>query len=243
MAEPQQPDHSTDNLDFLKAQPAAGSSMSAGTARNCQICRQPIASQYFAVQGKLICPSCRDRLVNLPTGIAPLQFLRATLLGLGAGLVGTVIWFAIRRAANLEIGWIALLVGFMVGKAVRIGSGNRGGRVYQILAVVLTYICIEANYFPDIVEAFSKVAQQRHVNVNWIAALWPMVLFALKLPFLNAEQHPIGLFIKGLALFEAWKFTQRRPLAISGPYQLAPVAAVATPIIVAEPGQSAGPPA
>jgi hypothetical protein len=74
-------------------------------------------------------------------------------MGLGAGLLGALIWLAVRRIAHLEIGLIALLVGYMVGKAVRKGSGGRGGRGYQVLAVVLTYCCIAANYMPDVLEA------------------------------------------------------------------------------------------
>ena len=49
-----------------------------------------------------------------------------------------------------EIGLIAIQVGFLVGGAVRAGSEGRGGRGYQVLAVLLIYISICANYMPDI---------------------------------------------------------------------------------------------
>ena len=66
---------------------------------------------------------------------------------------------------DFEIGLIAIVVGLMVGVAVRKGSKGRGGWFYQTLAVVLTYGCICAQYMPDIVQGFvqhvreSKAAQ------------------------------------------------------------------------------------
>ena len=89
--------------------------------------------------------------------------MKASLFGIGAGLVGALIWFIIRRAAHLEIGLVAILVGFMVGKAVFKGSGNRGGLGYQILAVLITYCCIAVNYMPDILEAVFENARQERV--------------------------------------------------------------------------------
>jgi hypothetical protein len=49
---------------------------------------------------------------------------------------------------GLEVGLIAILVGYMVGRAVRHGSGGLGGRPQQILAVVLTYFAITTSYLP-----------------------------------------------------------------------------------------------
>jgi len=88
------------------------------------------------------------------------RVFKATLFGFGAGLIGALIWFAVRRLANLELGLVAIVVGFMVGKAVRKGSGNRGGLAYQILAVLITYCCIAANYMPDILMAVINASQE-----------------------------------------------------------------------------------
>jgi hypothetical protein len=47
---------------------------------------------------------------------------------------------------GVEIGIIAIAVGYMVGKAVRAGSRGLGGRPQQILAVLLTYFSITTSY-------------------------------------------------------------------------------------------------
>jgi hypothetical protein len=70
--------------------------------------------------------------------------------GVFAGLGGTLIWYGVRRLTGYEVGLIAVVVGLMVGGAVRAGSGGRGGKFYQFLAVFLTYCSIVANYVPDV---------------------------------------------------------------------------------------------
>jgi hypothetical protein len=44
----------------------------------------------------------------------------------------------------------------MVGKAVRWGTRGKGGRAYQVLAVVLTYLSIVSSYIPMIFQQFEK---------------------------------------------------------------------------------------
>jgi hypothetical protein len=90
-----------------------------------------------------------------PEGSRLLRVLKAAAMGIGAGLLGAAIWYAIRVGAHLQIGLVAVLVGFMVGKSVRKGSGGRGGRGYQVMAVLITYGCIAANYMPDVVQAMA----------------------------------------------------------------------------------------
>ena len=182
-------------------------------------------------------------------------------MGLGAGPVGAVIWFAIRRIAHLEIGLVAIVLGFFVGKAVRKGSGNRGGRGYQVLAVLLTYCCIAANYMPDVLEGTlkardkhqaanaaqkaggdngtaDKAAQDRIQPAPICSALWALVVvaalvfvFSLTVPFLPGAENIIGLLIIGFALWEAWKLNARRLLPISGPYQLGPASFITAPCV------------
>ena len=49
--------------------------------------------------------------------------------------------------------------------------------------------------------------------------------FAYALPVLVGFQQPIGLFIIGFALWEAWKINRRVRLEIQGPYTLGPAEA------------------
>ncbi len=166
-------------------------------------------------------------------------------MGLGAGSVGALIWYAVVRITGWEIGLIAVVIGFMVGKAVRKGSGGRGGRGYQLLAAVLTYCCIAVSFIPMVLEGMekagrelqAKAAAQAGADGNARAAtLSPVVkailrlafafVFSLAVPFLLLPQNLIGLLIIGFAVWEAWKFNARRQLPISGPFQLGSHSAV-----------------
>src|SRR5207248_894584 len=49
-----------------------------------------------------------------------------------------------------ELGLIAIVVGLLVGGAVRKASHGRGGAVYQTIAIFMTYAAIVFNYTPDL---------------------------------------------------------------------------------------------
>lgn len=118
----------------------------------CAVCKQPISSAYYALADQVLCEPCSFAIKEPPKKNRFLTFAKATVVGTIAGLAGALLWYGIRVALNLEIGLVAILVGFMVGKTILRTSG-RGGIAYQILAVVVTYSCISANYLPDIVSS------------------------------------------------------------------------------------------
>src|SRR5262245_54900673 len=99
--------HGTDAVDDLQFTTAErGDQAPAVTAQACAVCQQPITSRYFAVGQNLVCPECRDHLTAPPGGSKVGRLAKATFFGVVAGLAGAVIWFAIRRAAHLEIGLV-----------------------------------------------------------------------------------------------------------------------------------------
>ena len=54
------------------------------------------------------------------------------------------------------IGYVSLAVGFIVGKAIRLGSGGIGGRRYQVAAVVLTYAAVSMSAIPIGISQYMK---------------------------------------------------------------------------------------
>jgi hypothetical protein len=149
-----------DELQFDTIEPA--NPAAAPTTTACLACKRPITSTYYAISDKIICPDCRAQLEASPKGRRIGRLSKAGVLGLLAGLAGAILWYVIRRVTNYEIGLVAVLVGFMVGKAVRKGSGGRGGRGYQIMAVVITYCCIAGTYMPDLLTAMLKDYDKDH---------------------------------------------------------------------------------
>jgi hypothetical protein len=139
------------DLQFDKAEPVEGQAVSP-TA--CAACQQPLTSVYYQVNGRPACERCKaqlqyDQMSGSPVG----NVLRAGAFGLLAALAGGAVWYAVRATTGYEVGLIAVVVGVMVGGAVRAGCRRRGGLLYQVLAVVLTYFGICVQYVPDIIKA------------------------------------------------------------------------------------------
>ena len=183
----------------------------------CARCKKPLGESYYAIGNHPLCAECRDVLQPDLKGGRPLRLIKAIGLGAGAALLGAVIWYAVRKIANMEIGLIAIVVGYLVGRAVRIGSDNHGGRAYQVIAVVLTYCGITANYVPDVASALWTADAGTPAAIGNAVRV---VVFSLKLPFLLGFENIIGLLIIGFALWQAWKLNRRVALAITGPYRL-----------------------
>jgi len=141
---------SSGGLQFDRAE---GAGAAGGTGATCAACNRAISDSYFEVNGKIVCPACRSRLAaEWNRGSSGGRFFKALVLGLFAGAVGAGIWFALLKLFNIELGLVAIVVGLLVGGAVRKGSNGRGGWAYQTLAMFITYSAIVSTYIPFILE-------------------------------------------------------------------------------------------
>ncbi len=121
----------------------------AGQAPSCTVCGTAIPDRYFLAGQQVVCASCRKKLEDELSGrYASGGLARALLFGLVAAAAGSALYYAILALSGYEIGLVAIAVGWMVGRAVFVGSGKRGGRVYQVAAVLLTYFAIVTTYIP-----------------------------------------------------------------------------------------------
>jgi hypothetical protein len=136
-----------DPIDFSDAAPAA-------EAPRCVGCNTPLTDTYWAINSQVVCDSCRSQAEHAAQhGTRSGGFGRALLFGIGGMLAGALVWYAVAKIANLEIGLIAILLGYLVGRGVHKGAGNRGGLKFQLLAVFLTYLGIGMAYVPFVIEA------------------------------------------------------------------------------------------
>lgn len=126
----------------------------------CGFCGREAQGVYFQVGDTVACTRCKNERAAGPQGSRIGRFSKALVFGLFAGAVGAGLWYGVRRLTGYEIGLIAIVVGFLVGAAVRFGSGGRGGWRYQVLAVGLTYFSICLNYAPDVVAGLLERAEQ-----------------------------------------------------------------------------------
>jgi hypothetical protein len=201
----------------------------AAAGGTCAACHTPIQAVYYQVNDQVLCESCRGAVESTITGGSGIaRFAKATALGVVAGAVGAALWYAIRAIPpHLEIGLIAIVVGFLVGGAVRHGAERRGGWPYQLLAMALTYVSIVSTWIPDILEGLRAQNAGESAPGMTLFALVVAFVIALAAPFLMGIQNVIGIIIIGIGLYEAWKMNRKVPMVITGPFHVAPPAPAA----------------
>jgi hypothetical protein len=232
-------------LQFQHAEPLFSAAAPTGSGKSCVVCKQPIGGTYYHAQGQVVCPLCADRIQTGQQAAPSLSLARAALYGAGAGLAGCILYATVAIATGLEVGLIAIVVGYMVGKAIRHASHGLGGRPQQILAVALTYFSITTSYIPVFIYENVKhppaVAQSGQIRARGDAAsdsatsppkrmsLSRAVLYLLALaavaPFLSLGSGISGfisLFIIFIGLKQAWRMTGRPEVLVMGPYESAP---------------------
>ena len=134
----------------------------AGGVANCASCRAAITGTYYEANGNVICARCRAQLQwEESHGSGMGRFVKASFFGTLAAALGSAIYYGVAALTNMEFGLIAILVGVMVGAAVKRGARGRGGWLYQGLAIFLTYASIVSTYIPPILKEFKKQSEQQ----------------------------------------------------------------------------------
>ncbi len=226
---------SVDDLQFQRAE-----AVPVGPdVQRCVGCKQPVTGAYFQAAGHTVCPLCADRIQKGTQPPPASSLARAALFGVGAALAGCAIYATVSIVTGFELGLIAILVGVMVGKAIRHASGGLGGRPQQILAVVLTYFAITTSYIPVAIYHFTsnpKPAATSNAAPSEPASpsgnntptkpssAGALALFLIALaaaaPFMALSNGSgiLSLFIIFIGLRQAWKLTGQAKILLMGPY-------------------------
>jgi hypothetical protein len=122
----------------------------------CKSCKQAISGAYYRVNGSLACERCTTQLKDQLPKDSHSAFVRATIFGIGAAIIGLIGYAAFGIITGIEIGYISLAVGWLIGKAMHKGSNGVGGRRYQAVAAVLTYAAVSMAAIPIYMSQMNK---------------------------------------------------------------------------------------
>ena len=142
-----------------------------------------------------------------PAPSADGAFPRALLLGIVGAAIGMALYAGFTILTDIQIGYVSLAVGFIVAKAIMIGSGGIGGRQYQVTAAVLTYLAVSMAFIPLALYA-------THLSISDIP-LSKLIEWGLASPVLELQADTfhglIGLVILLVGVRIAWKLTAAKP--------------------------------
>jgi hypothetical protein len=205
-------------------------------ASQCVVCKTPIADSYYQVNGRMACPGCAQQIQTLKQPEGGGMFWRAALYGLGAAIAGSIL-YAVVSLTGFQFSIVAIVVGVMVGKAIRYVTKSRGTRAYQVLAVALTYGAIASSEIPLLLkqaaqhraapaQAASNVATPKPAPslARLSLGIAMLIGISLVLPFIYVAHDfaggAINLVIIGIGLMQAWRITRPVNFSVMGPYSL-----------------------
>jgi hypothetical protein len=133
----------------------------------------------------------------------PVLGAESSLLGgVVGGLVGAVLasalWFGVVAITNWQIGLVAIVVGFVVGKAVVFGAGGRGSIPLVAVSAVFTLAALVVSEYLVIYHFIS----QEFGTEGLISVIQP-VDFVVSVAVESVQADPVTLLFWGIALFQA----------------------------------------
>jgi hypothetical protein len=178
----------------------------------CGSCRGILSGTYYTAQGRSLCAACGERVKGPVEGsFDRSRFLKALAYGVGVvAVIGGLNGF-VASHWDISVGLPSLLSSVLVGYAVRRGSGNRGGRPYQILAALLSYLAIAIMFIPLIRLREGSLTLARVLEPLWV------LLIA---PFLSGTQGLLLWSMFGFALSLSWRLNRSSAAGVKGPFAL-----------------------
>lgn len=211
----------------------------------CGVCKRPIGGSYFQIKGTPVCAGCTEKIQAKIPRDSHAAFVRALVCGIAGAVVGFALYVIFALATGLIIGYVSLAVGYIVGKAMHMGSRGAGGLRYQVVAILLTYIAVSMSAVPIAIyqarqhhRAQTQAAQSstqsaqatappaeagarpraRMSTGKMIAVLAWIGIASPILDLRDPVNGLIGLVILFVGMRFAWKLTAARKLALAGPY-------------------------
>jgi len=132
----------------------------------CTTCKQPISGRYYRINGALTCETCAEISRRQIPVDSHASFVRGILFGIGGAIVGLILYSTFGIVTGLVIGYLSLAVGYIVGKAINLGSRGLGGRRYQIAAVLLTYAAVSLSAIPLAISQAMKHPSPNHIQTQ-----------------------------------------------------------------------------
>jgi hypothetical protein len=126
----------------------------------CKVCGQALPGVYYRANRAMVCAGCAERVRRSVPQDSHAAFVRGLIFGFGGFVAGLILYAGFTILTDIQIGFMSLAVGWLVGKAMLLGSGGIGGRRYQVAAVLLTYAAVSMAFVPIVIHYANKERTQ-----------------------------------------------------------------------------------
>jgi hypothetical protein len=158
--------------------------------------------------------------INAPATPDTTLFAQAILCGIGGAILGAILDGGFIALTHINIGYLALVVAWLVAKAMTLGSRGQGGLYYQVSAIILTYLSVSAAHSGLI---WWQLRAEHNLTIPFnlhnllllgrLGIIFPYTRFQDSLP-----SALIGLFILFIGMRAAWRMTSGIPGAVRHPF-------------------------
>jgi hypothetical protein len=156
----------------------------------CELCSASVrVDESRFANGHRVCATCAGQLeselarASVPADVLP----RAVAMGALGALVGAGIWALVLIVTKFEIGYLAVLVGFLAGLGVKYGARGATGRQLQKVAVACTFVGLVATKYLVFAHFFSVAAAKEGVALGYfspgVLLTFPRAVFSMLTPF------------------------------------------------------------
>jgi len=148
----------------------------------CDICSATIRQgEERFVNGQRVCPGCAAdpktaataAALRPPDAHAPeeggARDVQAGVVGTLGALLGGAVWAVIVVLTDYEIGYLAVLVGFLAGLGVKFGAGGGHGVRLQWIAIAATIFGLIATKYFIFAHFFSSAAEAGGVSLGYFS--------------------------------------------------------------------------
>ena len=133
----------------------------------CAFCSQPL-HMYFRVGSQQACPACTEKFKQETRADLDRYYRRALRHGIVVALAGSAIHSVLLSAAHVSFG--SMLIGILVGIAMRIASKESAGIRYQITAVLLTFLAGSLPLWRGVLEGTGSPMAAIYLAIGLFAA-------------------------------------------------------------------------
>jgi hypothetical protein len=158
------------------------------TPDNCTRCQRPVGANYYRINGDMACEPCAQQATPAQLADSHTAYTRALLFGIGAAILGMIGYALFEITTGIAIGYLAIGVGYLIGRAMKFASGGRGGRRYQIAGALLTYAAVSIAAVPVGIYHYNKVRSDKVLKIE--TKQNPVNDAASQHPFPGDEQQP-----------------------------------------------------